>query len=126
MAKIKIGNVWSLRTPESWEYRPDDRQERIELIGDVIVQDEGHVARGDIIACTAVFKKVDWENSIKGYWKNRTRVTVSDESGQEWHNARVVLKSYKYYDKFPKYVILTLEFWFCNEEQIIFEVSENV
>lgn len=123
--RIKISaygmeDIYSLRAPESWEYRPDDRQERIEVIGGVIVDDNGHVEEGDIISCTAIFSKTDWVDRIKPLWKERKLITITDEAGEERTNARIVLKSYKYYEKFPQYVVLTLEFWFCNKEQRIF------
>ena len=111
MAKIKIGEVWSIRTPESYEYKPDDRQERVELIDDILIDDNGHVEDGDIISVQAVFKKTDFENTLKPYWKNRTMVTFIDEAGVEYSNVRVVYKGHKYYPKFPKYVIVTLEIW---------------
>lgn len=113
MAKIKIGDVWSIRSPESWEEKPDDRQERIEVIGGVVVHDRGVVDEGTILACSAVFKTSDWENTIKPYWKNRTRVTITDEFGKVYENMRVVYKGRQYMSKHPKYTTLSLEFWYC-------------
>ena len=113
VARIRIGEVYSYRTPESWEENPDDRQERIEVIGGVVVQDYGVIEEGKILKCQALFKVSDWENVIKNYWKNRTRVTVTDESGKEYSNVRVVYKGRQYLAKFPAYTLLTLEFWFC-------------
>ena len=72
MAKIRIGEVFSFRTPESWQETFDDRQERIEVIGGVEVQDYGVIDEGRILTCSAIFKVSDWENVIKNYCKNRT------------------------------------------------------
>ena len=55
MAKIRIGDVWSLRTPERWSEQPDDRQERVEVIDGVVVQDQGDVDEGKIFICQAIF-----------------------------------------------------------------------
>lgn len=113
MAKIRIGDVWSLRTPERWNEQPDDRQERIEVVGSVVVQDQGVVDEGKIFSCQAIFKTADWFNTIKSYWLNRTKVTITDELGREYENVRIVYKGRQYMPKFPKYTILNLEFWFC-------------
>ena len=111
MAKIRIGEAWSLRTPESWNEQPDDRQERVEVVGGVVVQDQGVVEEGTIFSCQAIFRTADWFNIIRPYWLNRTKVTVSDESGKIYENVRVVYKGRQYLPKFPKYTTLNLEFW---------------
>lgn len=110
--RIKIGDIYSYKTPESWTYTPDDRQEKIELINGVTVQDCGYVEAGDTISCSTIFAAVDF-STLKNYWINRTRVTVIDKAGVSHLNARVIVKSYQYVEKFPQYVTAELEFWFA-------------
>ena len=44
---IRIGDVWSLSNPESETITPDDRQQTIEILGGVSVQDFGHIEAGE-------------------------------------------------------------------------------
>jgi len=110
--KIRIGNVWTHETPKNWVYKPDDRQERIEVIGGVVVQDWGNVRLGDTISCEARFTKADFV-TVKQYWQSRSMCVITDESGEIYPRARIVIKSWRYENRFPKYVIANLEFWFC-------------
>ena len=107
--KIKIGDIFSIRTPESYEYKFDDRQERIKVIDGMIVQDRGRVPEGDVITCTAVFNKSDFEGVLTDYWINRSKITFQDEAGKIYENMVFSVKSYKYYTKLPNYVIVTFE-----------------
>ena len=106
---IQIGDARTLEV-ENWEIVPDDRQQQIEIVGGVAVQDYGHVAEGDKVSCTITVLSGSWE-TIKGYWDSRTPVNISDEAGVVWENMRVVVKSYQYVPHFPKAVKATLEFW---------------
>lgn len=106
---IQIGDVRTLEV-ENWQIVPDDRQQQIEIVGGVAVQDFGHVADGDKVSCSITVLSSGWEK-IKSYWDNRTLVNISDEAGVIWSNMRVVVKSYEYVPHFPKAIKSTLEFW---------------
>ena len=108
---IRIGGVKTLSV-ENWETVPDDRQETVEILGGVAVQDYGHIEAGDKISCSVTVSAAGW-NLIKGYWDNRTLVDVEDEAGNVWRDLRVVVKSWRYVHRFPGYYELTLEFWRC-------------
>lgn len=112
MAKIRIGTVYSFRAPERWTFTPDDRQQKIELIDGVVVEDCNYIPAGDTISCSALFKSADFA-VVRGYWTNRTRVTVADEVGNVYSNVRVLVKSYHYESRFPSYVNAEIEFWFA-------------
>lgn len=112
MARIKVGDVYSYGKAEGWTYAPDDRQEKIELINGVTVQDCGRIEAGDSMSCSATFRIADF-GTLCGYWNNRTKVTMIDESGTIHNNTRVIVKTYSYVDRFPSYVKCDLEFWFC-------------
>ena len=106
---IQIGEVRTLSV-ENWQTIPDDRQQIIEIVGGVVVQDFGHISEGDRISCTVVVTAADWEK-IKGYWDSRARVSMTDEGGNILPSMRVVVKSYEYVAHFPKVYKLSLEFW---------------
>lgn len=106
---IHIGEVKTLSV-ENWQIVPDDRQQLLEIVGGVVVQDFGHIAEGDRISCAVVVTAVDWEK-IKGYWDSRAMVSVTDEGGSVLPSMRVVVKSYEYVARFPKVYKLSLELW---------------
>ena len=108
---IQIGSVRTLEV-DNWQIVPDDRQQQIEIVGGVVVQDFGHVAEGDKVSCSVTVFAEGWE-TIKGYWDSRQKVTMTDEAGNMWSDMRVVVKSYEYVPHFPKAYKLTLEFWRC-------------
>ena len=85
---VKIGEAQSMGAPESERITPDDRQETLEVIGGVVVQDHGRVEIGDKTTWTLSFSKADWQK-IKSYWTSRTIVNVQDEGG-EIFAARVI------------------------------------
>lgn len=95
---------------ENWQITPDDRQQQVEIVGGVAVQDFGHVTEGDKVSCSVTVLADGWE-TIKGYWDSRQLVDISDEAGVVWENMRVVVKSYQYVPRFPHAVNATLEFW---------------
>ena len=107
--RIKIGDVYSVRAPESYEFVPDDRQTRIEVLGGVIISDTGRVPEGDVIRCTAVFTKKDFEETLTSNWHNRTKLMFKNEAGVTYVNVVFSVKTYKYYSKFPQYVVVTFE-----------------
>ena len=107
---IAIGDITTLDT-ENWQVVPDDRQQTVEIVGGVAVQDFGHVAAGDKISCTVRVRKRDFDTLVK-YWDDRTLVDVTDEAGIVWENVRVVVKSYEYVPRFSsKAVQASIEFW---------------
>ena len=95
---------------ENWQIVPDDRQQQVEIVGGVAVQDFGHAEEGDKVSCTVTVLADGWE-TIKGYWDRRASVDIADEAGVAWPGMRVVVKSYQYVPRFPKAVKATLEFW---------------
>lgn len=106
---IQIGDVKTL-TVEDWEVIPDDRQQTVEIVGGVVVQDFGHISEGDKISCAVTMWAED-AAVLFAYWDNRTPVTVIDEAGRSCENMRVVVKSYSYLEGFKKYVKANIEFW---------------
>lgn len=108
---IQIGEVRTL-TVENWEVVPDDRQQTVEIVGGVAVQDFGHISAGDKISCTVTMWAED-AAVVAGYWDNRTPVTIVDEAGNSYANMRVVVKRYSYLPGFKKYFKANIEFWRC-------------
>lgn len=106
---IDIGGVRTLSV-EGWEITPDDRQETVEILGGMAVQDYGHIEAGDKIGCTVTVSAKGWQ-IIKQYWDSRQLVDVEDEAGIIHRNLRVVVKSWRYVHRFPDHYDLKLEFW---------------
>ena len=106
---LKIGNAKSLSAPIDWTVTLDDRSEKIETIGGVYIQDNGIIDEGTTINGSARFSPADFL-LLKQHWAERTPVTVIDQSGAtgQW---RVKLRSYKYVEKFEKYVDVSFELW---------------
>ena len=103
--------VYSLNNPSNETFTPDDRQQTIEVIGGVVVQDFGHVSAGDKISWTLQFDSSAWA-TIKTWWNARNMVTVTDAAGNA-HTVRIVVKSYSYVPYFEsKAVNVTLELWY--------------
>ncbi len=109
---IRIGDAVSLSNPASETITPDDRQETVEVIGGVVVQDYGHVEAGDRIAWTLTFRTADWAK-VKAYWNNRELVEIQDAAGDVFL-ARVVVKSCSRLARFEgKAVSAEIELWRC-------------
>lgn len=106
---VKIGKAVSMGEPESERITPDDRQQTLEVIGGVVVQDHGRVEIGDKTSWTLTFAPADWVK-IKSYWTSRTIVNVQDEGG-EIFAARVVVKSWQCMGRFPDHIKADLELW---------------
>lgn len=106
---IVIGEARTLSV-DGWKIIPDDRQQQVEIIGGVAVQDFGRANEGDKISCTVQMLATDFK-IICGYWDSRERVTITDEAGKVWENMRVVVKSYEYVPSFAKAYDVALEFW---------------
>lgn len=108
--KIKINNIESYRSPESCTINVDDRIERVQLINGNAVQDYGHIASGDSFSLSCLFSKANFD-AIKLLWEARTLVSFTDESGEVWTNCRIVIRSYRYEEKFKDYVFVDFEVW---------------
>lgn len=102
--------VSSLSDPENEQITPDDRQQTIEVVGGVVVQDYGHIAAGDKTAWTIVFPSAAWAQ-IVAWWDARTRVSIVDAAGDVFQ-ARIVVKSYSRVPRFAeKAVAAQIELW---------------
>ena len=107
---VKIGEAYSLKNPEDETITPDDRQETLEIIGGVVVQDFGRVEQGDKITWTLQFWKKDWD-IVKEYWNNRELVEITDAAGEVF-TARVVVRSYSRIYKFENLAVqASIELW---------------
>ena len=107
---IQIGDITTLHV-ENWQTVPDDRQQMIEIVGGVVVQDYGHIAEGDKITCTVTIKSEDAQ-TLYGYWDNRTLVNVIDEAGNTLPNMRIIIKGYSYVKSFAdRAYTVNLELW---------------
>lgn len=109
---IYIDDIPSFSNPESFQINVNDRQEKFEVFGGHVVQDLGIEDSDFSFSVTVLFSKANF-NKVVALWKNRTLVTFTDESGEIWQGCRVILKSYKYQNKFPDYVMATFEIWRC-------------
>ncbi len=105
---IKIGEVETLRT-ENWNITPNDRQERVEVIGGTVVQDFG--IYDEVYSCKATLA-AEAASIVSGYAYDRQFVDIRDVSGRILKNKRVVIKKYGYVEHFEKeYYWFDLEFW---------------
>ena len=109
MKCIRIGDAKTLNC-EGWQLTPDDRQERIEIVGGIVVQDHGLIDEGEIISCSCNLSAAE-ADKVFTYWKNRQKVDIVDESGNIHQNRRVIVKRYKYVDMFPNFYNIDFEFW---------------
>lgn len=113
---INIGAIKSVTKTDDLQITPDDRQELVKTFTSngtpsVTVEDYGVVADGEVISCSATFSSADYE-TLRGYWSNRTRVTVVLDDGMTINNARVVIKGVQYYDGLlSQYKRVSLEVW---------------
>lgn len=110
--RIRINNIESYRSPESFTVNVDDRIEKVPLIQGNTVQDYGHVENGDSFVISCLFSRANF-NEILALWRARQTVTFTDEAGELWTNCRIVIRSYKYEPRFPDYVMLDFEIWRC-------------
>lgn len=107
---IRLGEAVSLSNPQGYKVTPDDRQQKIETIGGVVVEDYGHIEAGDVTSFTVNFSKKNFE-IIKSYWENRILIEYEDVAGEIFKNVRIVIKSYSYIERFKNYYTATLEIW---------------
>ena len=118
MARLVIGAVTAMRSPDEAQVTPDDRQEMIKTVvysngaftPSVLVADGGAFDDGSIISYSGIkFHASDWP-TIRGYWTDRLLVSVTGIDGELLTNCRIVLKQWKLDRKF-KVVTADLEIW---------------
>ena len=118
MARLIIGTVTAIRSPDEAQVTPDDRQELIKTVvysggaftPSVLVTDGGTSGDGVIIGYSGIkFHAGDWA-TIRGYWTGRVLVTVTGIDGEQLTNCRIVLKQWKLDRKF-NVVTADLEIW---------------
>lgn len=104
--------IQSIGKTKDLEIMPDDRQTLVKTIGGgVTVEDYGVCANGEVISLNAVFDATAY-NTLTNYWSNRTLVNVVLDDGTIINNARIVIKSVKYYDELlNRYKTVSLEVW---------------
>ena len=107
---IYINGIPSFRAPEKEVTIPDDRQEKIELINSVVVQDLGRVEEGDVISLQCLFRADKFEE-LKAIWTARTLVPYTDEAGVTIGNVRVKITEWERDRHFPNYILATFELW---------------
>lgn len=106
---IKIGDINTLSVSD-WKVITDDRQEMIEVIGGVVVQDFGYVRAGEKINCRISIWAKD-ADILRDYFQNRELVDVTDEAGYVWENRRILIKSYSRRSFFPNVFDFEIEIW---------------
>ena len=107
---IYINEIPSFRKPESEVWIIDDRLERIELIGAVIVQDNGRAVSGDIIRLKCLFSRKNYDQ-LEQLWMSRTPVNYTDEAGDVWQNMTLKVTELERDRNFPDYIFVTFELW---------------
>ena len=107
---IWLNDVPSFRDPEHYKITPDDRVQKIEIIGGIAIQDLGHVAEGDTFSVTCMFSPDDFTRFYQ-LWETRTKVTFRDTAGKAYANMRIVLKEYGRDKDFPEYISASFELW---------------
>ena len=102
----------SYRSPETYGKTLDDRQEKIEIIAGVCVDDCGYIEQGDVLTYTAIFTAENFAK-VKSFFANRTKIKFTNESGIIYNNVRVVIKSYKAYNAqyYPDMISADFEIW---------------
>ena len=118
MARLVIGAVTAIRSPDEAQVTPDDRQELVKTVvysggaftPSVQVLDGGMSDDGVVIGYSGIkFQAGDWA-TLCGYWTGRLRISVTGIDGELLTNCRIVLKQWKIDRKF-KVVTADLEIW---------------
>lgn len=113
---IAIGSIRSIGRSSDLEIMPDDRQQLVQTVtntgaSSVTVEDYGTVANGEVISLTATFSASAY-STLRGYWTNRTPVSVILDDGTAISNARIIIKRVQYYDDLlNQYKKVSLEVW---------------
>ena len=113
---IYINDIPSFRDPEKEVLNFDDRQEKIELIKGVAIQDLGRVEKGDSFSITCLFTEKNLLKVIE-LWNKRAHVTYKDSTETEWTDMLIVMKSIERDKIFHKYVMATFELWKAPDNQ---------
>lgn len=115
--RVQIGTVTAQLSAEA-RHTPDDRQEIVKTITlssggyvpSVAVVDSGNCSDGETISYSGVvFTAVDWA-TVKGYWQNRTLVTVVGVDGATYGSCRVVIRQWTRNKHFAS-VAADIEIW---------------
>ena len=118
MARLVIGAVSALRSPDEAQVTPDDRQELVKTVAyaggffspSVQVLDAETTDAGEVISYSGIkFQAGDWP-AVRGYWSSRTLVSVTGIDGVLLTNCRIVLKQWKIDRKF-RVVTADLDIW---------------
>ena len=107
---IFINDIASFRDPESYKVIPDDRIQKIPIIGGVAIQDLGHVEEGDSFSITCVFSEENFLQLVD-LWNARATVSFTDTAGNVWEDLLIVMKEYQRDKNFPQYVTVSFELW---------------
>lgn len=108
---VQIGTVTVIKSINHMKIIPDDRQKILQISGGNWVEDYGHIASGDRLSNEFILTTAGWA-TVKGYWLNRTPVSITDEDNTVYNSRRVVVKSYQVENRmFPDYYRVELEFW---------------
>ena len=111
--KVEYHNnvIESIGKTSDLEIVPDDRQEIVQIIGGVTVEDYGVIADGEVTSFSATFSSSDY-NTLVDYWRLRTKVKVTFDDGRIINDARIVIRRTQYYDDLLNgYKKVTLEVW---------------
>ena len=107
---IYINDIPSFRDPESEVLVPDDRREKIELIGNVLIQDMGRVEAGDVISLKCLFTRENYLR-LEALWLSREKVNYTDVLGVVWENVTMKWLEIERDRNFPEYIFVTFELW---------------
>lgn len=107
---IYVNDIPSFRNPESEVITFDDRLEKIELIGGVLVQDMGRVEAGDVFSLKCLFSKENFSR-LESLWLSRAKVSYTDTGGVIWENLRLHFLEIERDRNFPNFILLTFELW---------------
>ena len=107
---IYINDIPSFRDPEAFKVIPDDRIEKIPLMGSVTLQDYGHIAAGDAFQLKCMFSEENFEAFLQ-LWEARAAVTLTTQRGHVFTNLQIVIQEYEYDKDFPENIVVTFELW---------------
>ena len=117
MNRLQIGTVTAQLSADA-RHTPDDRQELIKTITlsggvyvpSVTVVDAGNCEDGETISYSGVvFTATGWA-TVKGYWQNRTLVTVVGVDGVTYSSCRIVVRQWTRNKHFTS-VAADIEIW---------------
>ena len=107
---IYINDIPSFRNPETEVLTPDDRLEKIELIGDILVQDMGRVEAGDVLSLKCLFSIENYLR-LETVWLSREKVNYTDVLGVVWQNMTLKILEIERDRNYPEYIFVTFELW---------------